>query len=170
MPSTPIATATQYPKRFEFDYTDTMLAQFRLWPDESLGQKEIVIYAELLATHLNCILNTTIPHFAFASTINAICKNWDYGMKRKMAKALAAIDDQLERARVYGMVMQTWVDFVDMMRDKAKKLRCRLCHERLEKVKDEQRADLGLVDHVTATHGPPGIWEELVVDEQLMGE
>jgi hypothetical protein len=161
-----IATPLKYPKLFELPYTDLMIAQFNLWPDKSDQQREITGYAESLATHRNVILLTKIPHFTPAPTINLICRQWDYSMKQKMARVLAAIEVEAERTRIFDMIMQTWVDFVEMMRIKQKKLRCRLCHERLEKQKNAQGVDQGLVDHVMAKHGPPKMWEEREGDEE----
>jgi hypothetical protein len=163
-----IATPFKYPKLFDLNYTDMMIAQFRLWPDKPSSQKEILIYASSLATHLNAIFLTKIPHLTPASTINLICREWDYTTKRRFAKVLAAIDDEHERTRIHSMIMQTWVDFVEMMRAKQKKSRCRLCHERLEKEKDKSGVDWGLVDHVMTKHRPPRIWEEQV-DEEIDG-
>jgi len=143
-----IATASQYTQRFK--YMALSMAQLQMWPDLRIRQIEVIKFASSLAQHLGHSLNSRLPRFDNKAIVTDICKKWEGEMKVRFGQLLAMIDDEAECDRICGIVAQAWIQLVHARREK--KPICRLCKERLDKVKGLKGPDQHLVDHVVDNH------------------
>ncbi|KAH3945928.1 hypothetical protein HBH98_112530 [Parastagonospora nodorum] len=143
-----IATASQYTHRFK--HIAISITQLQMWPDPRTQQIELMKLASSLAHHLGLSINSHLPCFDNRAVVTDICKKWEGEMKAKFGQLLGMIDDEAECDRICGIVTQAWIQLVHARRDK--KPVCRLCKERLDRVKGLPGPDQHLIDHVVDTH------------------
>jgi hypothetical protein len=143
-----ITTASHYTQQFK--HIALSIAQLQMWPDPQTQQIELMKFASSLAQHLGLSLNSRLPRFDNRAVVTDICKKWEGETEAKFGQLLGMIDDEAECDSICGIVAQAWIQLVHARRDKMPV--CRLCKERLDRVKGIHGPDQRLIDHLVDKH------------------
>jgi hypothetical protein len=152
-----IATAAQFMQRAK--HVDLWLSVNLLWDTPEQQQSHLVHYATEFANHFATILAGKFKRFKAAPVINQICQEWMKNnpkdskfesMKDKVTGLCSLIQNPQEAQRIVQTFQQAWVKFLEEKHKK--KLECRLCHVRIERLPGVGTRSQRLAQHVLEEH------------------
>jgi hypothetical protein len=152
-----VATAAQFMQRAK--HIDLWMSVNLLWDTLDQQQSHLVHYATEFANHFATILAGKFKRFKAAPLINQICQEWvktnpkdpEYeNMKDKVTSLCSLIQNQQEAQRIAQTIQQAWIKFLEEKHKK--KLECRLCHVRIERLPGTGTQSQRLAQHVLEEH------------------
>jgi hypothetical protein len=160
-----LATALKYIERLLS--IDLHVSGLRMWDSEAVQQSELVSYVEMLAEHLDVILNQSeeLGDFKNDGVVSELCMNWDKvtvqapergTLKVQVCRLCSLIEDEDERRRIQRIWQRAWLEF--MLNESRRKDECRICGVKVAPVADYRLPGMESLEYQSRAHFVMAHW------------